>query len=161
MFDSIDFSEFTAINYIGLILVVLLLFIIVFRDFVPKYDIGQHFYKQIVREGYENASYPNKTPDNFSDLINTETDTLLNNDLTFDSKDEQGTKYVNRYKSILRNFDTWVVGVVTKAVVEGHIDPKETDITASNFDANMNIIEKINKLMKFREVLEIAEKELA
>ena len=158
--NYIDFSNFTSIHFIGMVLVVLVTFIIVFRDFVPKIDVGQYIYKPPIREGYENISYPNKSPADFGNLINEETQTLLNNDLMFDSKDDNGVKYVSSYKNIAKQIDLWIVGVVTKAVVEGHIDPKITDVNASNFSSNMEVVEKVNKLIKFREGMMDIEKEL-
>lgn len=158
--EFFDISKFTSLHYVGLVFLFLLLFVIIFRDFVPKVNITEYVYKPKVREGYENVTYPNKSPADFGNLINEETQTLLNNDLMFDSKDDNGTKYVSSYKNIAKQIDSWIVGVVTKAVVEGHIDPKETDVTAANFDSNMDVIEKVNKLIKFREGMAEIEKEL-
>ena len=45
-----------------------------------------------------------------------------------------------------------------KAVLEGAIDPKETDITSPSFDKNMRNIEKINKVIDFATFLKDKEK---
>ena len=72
----------------------------------------------------------------------------------------QKKSYIKCYKNIAKQIDLWIVGVVTKAVVEGHIDPKITDVNASNFSSNMEVVEKVNKLIKFREGMMDIEKEL-
>ena len=148
----IDTSEFSGIHYLGLIFIVLLIFTILFKDSVPKLDLGEMFNLKKFQEGYKNMTYPNASPDDFSKTVADSWEGMAG-ELDYDVE-TNGKKNVKHYAKTMEDFDMWTSMVVIKALVQGAIDPKETDITKPSFDKNMKVIEKVNKIMEFQKHLE-------
>ena len=73
-----------------------------------------------------------------------------------DNTNQQDT--VLALQEITKRMSSWANMVAYKAVLEGAIDPKETDITSPSFDKNMRNIEKINKVIDFATFLKDKEK---
>ena len=154
----IDTRDFTSFHYLGLFVIGLLIFSIVFKDSVPKLDLAEMLKLKKFHEGYKNMTYPNSTASDFNQTIRNENENVFS-ELDFDTKSD-GKKNVSHFKDITTSFETWGSVVAIKALMQGAIDPKETDITSPAFDKNMKVIEKINKVMEFTKNLETVKEEL-
>lgn len=153
----VDTSEFSSLHYLGLILICLLIFTIIFKDSVPKLDLAETFKFKKTRENYKNMSYAGAEPSDFSDKVNDANDLLIE-ELSFSKKGADDKTYDSHYQEITKRMSSWANMVAYKAVLEGAIDPKEMDITSPGFDKNMRNIEKINKVIDFATFLKEKEK---
>ena len=159
MFEQ--FFELSFLHYLGLFVMIIVIFTVLKADFIPKLDLsGMVSSLRPVREGYSNATDSNWSPKQYHQILKKESEQISGTDLTIDAKTPDGPKYKTEYNNTIIWLDSWAKMVLVKAVVEGQIDPKEKDINSPGFDKNMKMIEKINSIHNFTNALEAASKAL-
>ncbi len=162
MFEQFfDTEKLSFLHYLGLFVMMIVIFTVLKADFIPKLDLSGMFSSlKPVREGYSNATDSNWSPKQYHQILKKESEQISGTDLTIDAKTPDGPKYKTEYNNTIIWLDSWAKMVLVKAVVEGQIDPKEKDINSPGFDKNMKMIEKINSIHNFTNALEAASKAL-
>mgnify|MGYP001170306503 CR=1 FL=1 len=162
MFEQFfDTEKLSFLHYLGLFVMMIVIFTVLKADFIPKLDLSDMFSSlKPVREGYSNATDSNWSPKQYHQILKKESEQISGTDLTIDAKTPDGPKYKTEYNNTIIWLDSWAKMVLVKAVVEGQIDPKEKDINSPGFDKNMKMIEKINSIHNFTNALEAASKAL-